>query len=405
VDRALSTMGSLLRPVDRERRLVLLAAGETWSLPEVLPPVEDADALAWGRAASPSGTPVPRAVATAMRRELALASIRARSPSGWRVAHVHRLAPQRAGTGPLRRRVRRALLGGAIVELTRGGDAPRLLDRVLDDAGVTERSPPRLSSGGAAVVTGGLGGDAVLVRFAPEGADGDPAVAAGALRALAGDPLVPRLLAGGTTLGISWTVETLLSGRRPDRLTDVLATAGAEFVARLPAGDDPPTSLAEDLSEVGRFVPSRRQAIDRLAASIEVADLPAVVRHGDLWAGNLLTHRGRLSGVIDWDAWHPRSVPGADLLELYASGERLRARRPLGEVWRERPWSSEAFQALARGHRRRFGLQPDDDRWEIVGVAWWAAKVAGTLRRLPERGADERWLAGIVDPVLDALRA
>ncbi|HYY08249.1 MAG TPA: phosphotransferase [Actinomycetota bacterium] len=405
MDRALSTMGSLLRPVDRERRLVLLAAGETWSPPDLPPPAEDADSLAWGRGASPSGTPVPRAVATAMRRELALASIRARPPSGWRIAHVHRLAPQRAGTGPLRRRVRRALLGGAIVELTRGGETPRLLDRVLDDPGVTERSAPRLSSGGAVVVTGRLGGEAVLVRLAPEGADGDPAVAAGALRALAGVPLVPRLLAEGTTLGISWTVETLRSGRRPDRLTDVLAVAGAGFVARLPPGDDPPTSLAEDLSEIGRSVPSRRQAIERLAGSIDVGDLPAVLRHGDLWAGNLLTHRGRLSGVIDWDAWHPRAVPGADLLELYASGARLRARRPLGEVWRERPWRAEAFQALARGHQRRFGLHPGDDRWEIVGVAWWAAKVAGTLRRLPERGADERWLADIVDPVLDALRA
>jgi hypothetical protein len=270
---------------------------------------------------------------------------------------------------------------------------------------VTERSAPRLSSGGAIVVAGRLGDDAVLIRLAPEGADGDPAVAAGALRALALDPLVPRLLAEGTALGISWTLETVLVGRRPDRLTDAIAAAGAEFVVRLPTGEAPPTSLADDLSEIGRFVPSRRQAIDRLAGSIDVGDLPAVLRHGDLWAGNLLTHRGRLSGVIDWDAWHPRAVPGADLLELYASGERLRARRPLGQVWRERPWRDDSFRRLARGHERRFGLRPDDDRWEIVGVAWWAAKVAGTLRRLPERGADERWLADIVDPVLDELRA
>jgi hypothetical protein len=284
-------MGSLLRPVDRERRLVLLAAGETWSRPELPPPTEDADALAWGRGASSSGIPVRRAVATAMRRELALASIRARPPSGWLIAHVHRLAPQRAGTGALRRRVRRALLGGAIVELTRGGDAPRLLDRVLDDAGLAERSAPRLSSGGAVVVSGRLGGDATLVRLAPEGADGDPAVAAGALRALAGEPLVPRLIAAGTTLGISWTVEALLSGRRPDRLTDVIAAAGAEFVVRLPAGDDPPTSLAEDLSEIGRFVPSRRQAIDRLAASIDVAPPRSTTARGGL-ARAALERRG-----------------------------------------------------------------------------------------------------------------
>jgi Phosphotransferase enzyme family len=405
VDRALTTMGSLLRPVGRDRRLVVLSADERWAVPDLPRPVRDADALAWGRGPLPSGTPVARALSTAMRRELALVAIRARPPSGMQVAEVHRLAPQRAGTGPLRRRIRRALLGGAIAELTRGVDAPRLLDRVLDDAGVEDRSPPRLSSGGAVVVAARLATDPVLVRLAPHGADGDPAVAAGALRALDGDPLVPRLVAEGTTLGVSWTVETRLRGRRPDRLTAPLSRAAAELLTRLPAGDDPPTSLARDLSEISHLAPGRAEAVDRLRGSIEVRDLPAVLRHGDLWSGNLLTRRGRLSGVIDWDAWHPRAVPGADLLELFASGERLRVRRPLGEVWRERPWRDDSFLSLARGHDRRFGLRPADDRWEIVGIAWWAAKVAGTLRRLPERGTDERWLVDIVDPVLDDLGA
>ena len=398
-------MGSLLRPVEQHARLVVMSAGERWAVPALPRAASDAETLAWGRGAMPSGTPTPRALATAIRRELALVAIRARPPSGMRVVDVHRLAPQRAGTGPVRRRVRRALLGGAIVELSRGDDTPRLLDRVLDDARVEDRSAPRLSSGGAIVVTGRRGGEAVVVRMAASGAPGDPAVAAGALRTLGGDRLVPGLVAEGTTLGISWSAESLLPGRRPERLTDDLARAVAELLTGFPDGDDPPTSLREDLSEIAVLVPTRAGSVDRVRGSVEVRDLPAVLRHGDLWAGNLLTRRGRLTGVIDWDAWHPRAVPGADLLELFASGERLRARRPLGEVWRERPWRDEDFRSLAHDHGRRFGLGPDDARWELVGVAWWAAKVAGTLRRLPERGGDERWLADIVDPVLEDLGA
>ena len=105
--------------------------------------------------------------------------------------------------------------------------------------------------------------------------------------------------------------------------------------------------------------------------------------------------------MVDWDAWHPKGVPGADLLELFASGDRLRARRPLGVVWAERPWRDPAFSELSSAYADRLGLHPED--WDVVAVAWWAAKVAGTLRRLPMRGEDEPWLAEVVDPVLERL--
>jgi hypothetical protein len=211
------------------------------------------------------------------------------------------------------------------------------------------------------------------------------------------------LLDEGVTLGISWTVESLLPGRRPDRVSPALANQVATMLARFPRADGPPTSLAEDLSVIARLAPTRATRITPIVAAFGTPDLPAVVRHGDLWAGNLLVGRGSLTGVIDWDAWHPRAVPGADLLELFASTERLRARRPLGVVFRGRPWRSQAFVELSRAYGRALELSPSEATWDVVGVAWWAAKVAGTLRRLPERGADEGWLAEIVDPVLDIL--
>jgi hypothetical protein len=298
------------------------------------------------------------------------------------------------------------VLGGAAVELSAAANASRLIDVVLSDAGVTDPTGLRVSSGGAVVVVGrDLDGRRVLARLASEGGGADPAIAAGALDALGagGSPRIPRLLRRGVLRGVSWTVETLLEGRRPDRLDLRVGREAAALLARFPRAEGPPTSLAEDLAEIARLAPSRASALRQLVNTFAQPDLPAVLRHGDLWVGNLLVRRGSLTGVIDWDAWHSRGVPGADLLELFASAERLRAHRPLGVVWRERPWRSPGFAAFSHEYGRGFGLDPTAEEWEIVGLAWWAAKVAGTLRRLPERAEDERWLADIVDPVLASL--
>jgi hypothetical protein len=250
-------------------------------------------------------------------------------------------------------------------------------------------------------------GRRVLVRLAPQGEPADPVRSIEALRSLAeaGVPHVPRLLDHGLTSGISWTVETVLPGRRPDALSDRLVREVRDVLAAFPRAGGPPTALAEDLETIARLAPTRADHVGALSSSLEGRALPSVLRHGDLWAGNLLTTRGSLSGIVDWDAWHPRAVPGADLLELVASGERLRARRPLGTVWRERPWRGAAFRRFADAYWGALGFRPSEDDLEIVGVAWWAAKVAGTLIRVPERGGDRPWLELIVDPVLDELRA
>jgi hypothetical protein len=364
------------------------------------------DTIVLGRPPLAAGTALPRAAISAARREMGIAAIRLRPPGGFHVVRVHRLGPQRAGTGRIRRQVRRAILGGAVVELTAAAEASRLIDVVLLDAGVTDPSGLRVSSGGAVVVIGrDLDGRGVLVRLASEGGEADPAIAAGALDALGAgvSPRIPRLLRRGVLSGVSWTVETLLEGRRPDRLDPRVGREAATLLARFPRAEGPPTALAEDLAAIARLAPSRASTLRQLVETFARPDLPGVLRHGDLWVGNLLVRRGSLTGMIDWDAWHARGVPGVDLLELFASAERLRARRPLGAVWLERPWRSPGFAAFSHTYGKEFGLDPRAEEWEIVGVAWWAAKVAGTLRRLPERAHDERWLADIVDPVLARL--
>lgn len=407
MDRALATLGMLLAPIDADRRSEVVVTDDRWRVDERIDAdaVSDAEVIVFGRSAMPSGTSLAVAGRAAFRRELAIATLSFRPPAGFRVRHVHRLGPRRPGTGPLRRRIRRAMLGGAAIELTAAPSEPRVLDRVLAEAHIV--GPPsslRLSSGGAAVVTGrDASGRPVLVRLAPRGDPADPAGSIGALRSLADArvPSVPQLLDHGLTDAISWTVETVLPGHRPERLSDRLTDEAAHLLGRFPMTDGSPTSLADDLSAIARLAPSRSAGVRALSASIPTVDVPAILRHGDLWAGNLLAVHGRLSGVVDWDAWHPRAVPGADLLELVASGQRLRARRPLGAVWGERPWLDPAFTRAHHPYWDALGFRPTTDQLELVGLAWWAAKVAGTLMRLPERGEDGGWLEDIVDPVLD----
>jgi aminoglycoside phosphotransferase (APT) family kinase protein len=131
--------------------------------------------------------------------------------------------------------------------------------------------------------------------------------------------------------------------------------------------------------------------------------LPAVHRHGDLWSGNLLVDRGRLAGLVDWDAAHPLGVPGSDLVQLLATDARRRAHQPLGQAFVARPWRSTAFRKATAGYWTATGTAPEARLLDAAGLAWWATEVHHTLVRLPHRAADERWITTNVDAVLTAL--
>jgi phosphotransferase family enzyme len=390
-------------PADDGRRGAIVEADRDWSFDAAaIPP--HADVVVWGRL--PEGA--MSLIGSAAAREATLASLGRRLPPDVRVAAVHRLPPRQLATG-VRARLRAALRGGALVEIVSPAGGPRLLDAAAAAAGATILGGRfHVGAGGAVIVRARLaaGSDAIL-RVAQAGAPGDPARLGDTLQRLAGAgvPLAPRPLGGGLLAQTSWTVEQALPGRRPARATPGLVAQVAEAWGRFPRSEGPPTAPIDDLVGAARRLPERAAALRRLSSEVAVMlrELPAVLRHGDLWTGNLLVDGKRLAGVVDWDAAHPSGVAGSDLVQLVATDARRRARRHLGAAFLSAPWRSIAFQRATAGYWAALGTAPEPRLLEAAAIGWWATEVHHTLVRLPHRAADERWIASNVDPVLAAL--
>lgn len=395
-------------PADAERRGVAVEAPADWRL-DLAQVDDDVDVVVWGRPPEPSGPLVP-AARRAARREVALRTLGRRLPARLRVVAVHRLPPRGLGLDRLRSGVRTALRAGALVELGSERSGARVLDAVAGAAGmVVPGSRLHAGSGGALLVQGLLpDGSRVVLRLARLGSPGDPAPIADTLEHLAEErvPLAPRLHARGRTAGASWLVERALPGRRPSLVSASLAREVADLCASFPRGDGPPAAVADDLAVVSAALPDRAAPIAELARTVSdpLRALPSVLRHGDLWAGNVLVDRaGRLSGLVDWDAAHPAAAPGADLLQLVATEARRRTHRALGPAFLARPWLLPEYGEASARYWPALGARPDDDLLGVVGVAWWAAEVRGTLTRLPHRAGDEGWIETNVDRVLAGL--
>ena len=395
-------------PAEPGRNGTAVEAPADWSFdPAAVAP--DADVVVWGR--TPEGSaPLVAAARRAARREASLRTLRRRVPAGVRLAAVHRLAPRGLGGARLRGGLRAVLRGGALVELHSGPGTPRVLDAVFEAGGVRPAGGRFHAGAGGAMVVRGLlpDGSPAVVRVARAGAPGDPATAAGTLERLGRDgiPFTPRLHAHGSTAGASWVAERALPGRRPPRASASLMRQVADVCASFPRGDGPPEATAADLSAVAAVLPDRAGALDALAPELAgtVETLPSILRHGDLWAGNLLVDpAGSLTGLVDWDAAHPSAVPGADLLQLVATELRRAAHLALGPAFLTRPWRSADYEEVSAPYWRALEISPDDDVRDAVGVAWWATEVHGTLARLPHRAADEGWVETNVDRVLTAL--
>ena len=395
-------------PADPERRGVAVEAPPEWSLDRSLLEV-DADIVVWGRAPE-APAPLGTAARRAGRRELALRVLGRRLRPGWRVAAVHRLPPRELRPGALRGSVRAAVRGGALAELRSAFAGARVLDAVAKAAGVV-LSPQayHAGTGGALLVLGRFAdGSGAVLRLARADGPRDPTAVAETLELLrrSGVAHAPRLHAHGRTAGAAWLAERALSGRRPRRLTDGLIRSVADTCASFPLGEGPPAATAEDLAGVAALLPGRAAALERLAADVAapLSRLPSILRHGDLWAGNVLVDRGgNLSGLVDWDAAHPAGVPGADLLQLVATDARRSAGLALGPAFLTRPWRLEAFARATSGYWPRIGIRPDEEQLEAVAAAWWAAEVHGTLARLPHRADDEGWVGANVDSALASL--
>lgn len=357
----LEAVARLLAPADGSPATIVDAGPDWTNLPECAGPA------IWGRAPARSGTSIVPALKNAAQRERALGRIRG-TKTRWR--------PPDLGGTPIRNAIRNALLSGAVAEIDRPNR--RVIDMMAEAAGGRIESW-RPASGGTVLARIGKG---ALLRAGSRGNE------AAALEAM-DHPLVPRLLASGA----GWTAETLFPGSRPARVKPQVWAACVELCAGFPrtAAPEAPRADLDAISNVGEQPGRALDALD---------NLPGIARHGDLWRPNLLTKGATLTGVVDWDAWHPAGAPGTDLLNLYAAE---RHGPGLGAAWRAKPWRSEDFASATVRYWEALGLRPTANELDAIAVAWWAGQVAASLRRLPHLAEDEAWLDENVRSVVRSL--
>ena len=379
-----------------------------------------ADVIVWGRPPLESGAAPREGLTFARHRATALVSLRSSRAGVPRLQQVHRWPPPAIGTNELKNAAKRALIAGAVVELSTVGDYERVVDRALAQAGVDHDGTFSPASGGSVRAFVKVGGtnpvpapDAppeqragALFRIGIEGTGADPGAAARALEVLgkAEVRLVPRMLGRGTGDGTAWTLESLLIGRRPRHVSTSLLQQVAGFCARLPRRDEVPTAMDEDFAAITSHLPQvggRLAALQDRCAPV-VGQLGSVGRHGDLWAGNVLVQGESLTGIVDWDAWRDRGVPGTDLLNACSYVDSP-AGSSLGDRFARRPWAQTPFTKVSRPYWRDLGVDPSARALEMVAVAWWAGQVAANIERMPHLVNQERWLRTNVFQVLEAL--
>ena len=342
-----------------------------------------------------------------LRRESRIIQLRLFGSAGRRVRSVHRIPAPGPSTGLAPQRLRDLGLGGALVVMTseRGGATDA--ERAVAAAGVRPTGRPVIRAAGSVLQPGLHAATAtpVMVRVGAIATSADPSrAAAGLAQARAsGLLLAPALIDQGRSGSASWTVETRLPGRPVRGLVPAIFSALVTVWAALPSTDgQPPDRVQRDLRSIivalPELGPSLEEDGDAIAPTLR--GLRPVFGHGDLWAGNLLSDRGRLTGVVDWDAWSDRELPGVDLLQLYATSWRFRVGRSLGAAWLEQPWNHSAFAHRMPPYWRAIGFEPKEEYLVVAGLSWWAREIAGTLERYPQRRRDTTWLRANVEPVL-----
>jgi hypothetical protein len=399
---------SLLLPADERLAARAIAAGEWWQLDRS--ELHSLDAAVWGRAPLSSDTPVATAARSAIARERSMLRLRRPSSSqNLRMVDSHRWHPPALDRGKTRQAMKAALYGGALVELGTGARFNRVVDQVCLDAGLGPRlrSFDAGSGGSLRSKVRSPTGEAALLRAGKAGTPAAPSKAGEALAHLSEHrlPNVPGLLARSESAGAAWTVETLLPGCPPRRLGRRLADEVLTFCRMLPHSAAPITAFSTHLETIANHLPKRKAEIARVTSHVgEVIDgLPAVTCHGDMWVGNLLEQRDALTGVLDWDAWHPAGVPGTDLVQLFATDEMSHTKKSLGECWSTKPWLREPCRSFMGPYWKSAGAKPTTEVWDAVGTAWWAGQIANSLLRLPHLALRPSWVALNVDIVIEAL--
>jgi hypothetical protein len=291
------------------------------------------------------------------------------------------------------------------------GEGETILEAVLGDVAAS-RAPPRLRAKGG--VTLAFLDDGVL-RVAVGAARGKlerQSRALAGLRALDPPdeiaPLVPWQLQAGRTGLADWVLETRLPGTNPD---EPVLHACVDFLValfRLGTGADP-LSLETRAQAIGRVAPADADALRALGARLdtELASLPRGYAHADFGIPNLLVERGRLTGVVDWEAAGDGRLPFLDLLHLEVE-HALRPREELGAAFARflLPWASGGGDRHSRRYAERLGLDAGPETLERLSVAWWLDVIGYAVEGYDPASRWRRdWTERNVHAAVSALRA
>ncbi len=295
----------------------------------------------------------------------------------------------------------------------RGPTAPTVLETVLAaaerDVGFELR--PRWASVRAGVVLLAVDGAVLRVAIGPDSLQITTQLAA--LEALAGVDLpgrvaqrVPWPLAHGHTGLAAWSLERLLPGASPPRVTTpALLEDCLDFLvslARIRDAAESAASLveqAEIVAEVCR--PDSAGVARKLARDLErtLAAVPRGFGHGDFFHGNLLAEGDRLSGVLDWDAGGPGRLPLLDLCHLQLTRVDYGGDEQWGRAVLDRllPSARDGGDDAVRRYCHRTGLEPDPKLLEALVLAYWLGYASYQLRAHEVRRSQPAWIEGNVE--------
>jgi aminoglycoside phosphotransferase (APT) family kinase protein len=308
---------------------------------------------------------------------------------------------------------------GALVVGTHGPPGPTLLDEAL--AAASSLRGAELGTAWPLVRQGGLVaiGDDSVVRVAVGPARHELKLLRTGLEALEASSPPPVVaeripwLRGAGTVGLAeWSLEERLPGSAPPlELPEPLLAECVEFLAELHLSS---RSLKQDaqLAESAEVIaatcqPKVAEAVRRLGSMLdeELADIPRGFGHGDFWTRNLLTERGRLTGVVDWHGAGPDRLPVIDLLHLRLSSIFQRKRQYLGEALVEHllPWARARADRVLDSYCRRIDLTIDSAHLQSLVKAYWLTRTARELELYADRVERPVWMHRNVEVVIPAL--